>query len=141
MLNKLVNYDLKNLSNQLNANKITLNVTKTKLAIFKPNRKKLDFEFKIKFNGKNLFQTNSVKHLGIKIEKQLSWRDHINEVAIKLNKANAMLYKVSEFVSTNTLRSIYYAIFDSHLSNGNLFWGQNTNTLKRLTIQFVNFNP
>ena len=31
MLNKLINYDLKNLSNWLNANKITLNVTKTEL--------------------------------------------------------------------------------------------------------------
>ena len=84
--------------------------------------------------------------MGIKIEKQLNWRDHINEVAIKLNKANAMLYKVREFVSTDTLRSIYYAIFDSHLSNGNLVWSQNTNTLKHLTIQkkplkLMNFKP
>ena len=141
MLSKHINYDLKNLSNWLNANKITLNVTKAELVIFKPKCKKLDFEFKIKLNGKKLFQSNSVKYLGIKIGKQLNWKEHINESAIKLNRANAILYKVREFVSTNTLRSIYYAIFDSHLSNGNLFWGQNTNTLKRLTIQFVNFNP
>ena len=147
MLNKLINYDLKNLSNWLNANKITLNVTKTELVIFKPKRKKLDFEFKIKLNGKKLFQTNSVKYLGIKIDKQLNWREHINEVAIKLNRANAMLYKVREFVSTDTLRSIYYAIFDSHLNYGNLVWGQNTNAIKRLTIlqkkalRLMNFKP
>ena len=36
MLNKLINYDLKNLSNWLNANRIMLNVTKTELVIFKP---------------------------------------------------------------------------------------------------------
>ena len=147
MLNKLINYDLKNSSNWLNANKITLNVTKTELVIFKPKHKKLDFEFKIKSNGKKLFQTNSVKYLGIKIDKQLNWREHINEVAIKLNRANAMLYKVREFVSTDTLRSIYYAIFDSHLNYGNLVWGQNTNAIKRLTIlqkkalRLMNFKP
>ena len=44
MLNKLINYDLKNLSDWLNANKIMLNVTKTELVIFKPKHKKLDFE-------------------------------------------------------------------------------------------------
>ena len=33
-----------------------LNVTKTELVIFKPKHKKLDFEFKIKLNGKDLFR-------------------------------------------------------------------------------------
>ena len=49
-----------------------LNVTKTELVIFKPKCKKLDFEFKIKLNDKKRFQTNSVKCLGIKIDKQLN---------------------------------------------------------------------
>ena len=55
MLNQLIKYDLKNLSNWLNGTKIMLNVTKTKLVIFKPKRKKLDFEFKIELNVKKLF--------------------------------------------------------------------------------------
>ena len=72
ILNKLISYDLKNMSNWVNANKITLNVTKTEFFIFKPRRKKLDFEFKIKLNGKKLFPANSVKYLGLKIDKQLN---------------------------------------------------------------------
>ena len=55
-----------------NANKIMSNVTKTELDIFKPKCKNLDFESKIKLNGKKLFQTNSVKHCSIKIDKQLN---------------------------------------------------------------------
>ena len=62
MLNKLINYILQNLSNWLNASKITLNVRKTELVIFKPKRKKVYFEFKIRLNDKKLFQTNSVKY-------------------------------------------------------------------------------
>ena len=31
--------------------------------------------------------------MSIKIDKQLNWRDHINEAAIKLNRDNAMLFK------------------------------------------------
>ena len=49
-LNKHVNLDLKNLTYWLNANKISLNVKKTELVIFKHQRKKLDSPIKIKLN-------------------------------------------------------------------------------------------
>ena len=71
-LNKLLNTDLKNLINWLNANKISLNVSKKELIIFKPKRKPLDFNMKLKLNGKRLYPTDSVKYLGIKINSKLN---------------------------------------------------------------------
>ena len=53
-LNKAVNFDIKNLTNWLNVNKISLNVSKTELILFKPKMKKLDFNLKLKLNGKRL---------------------------------------------------------------------------------------
>ena len=50
--NKYVNLDMKNLTVWLNANKISLNVQKTELVIFKHQRKKLGGEIKIKLNRK-----------------------------------------------------------------------------------------
>ena len=47
-LNKLVNIDMKNLLYLLNANKISLNVKKTELAIFKPKQKQFDGEIILK---------------------------------------------------------------------------------------------
>ena len=41
-LNKLVNADLKQLVNWINANKISLNVKKTKMVIFKSKQKKIE---------------------------------------------------------------------------------------------------
>ena len=38
------------------------------------------------------YQTSSVKYLEIKIDQQLKWNNYINIFAIKLNKANMMLY-------------------------------------------------
>ena len=40
----------------------------------------------------------SVKYLGIKIDENLNWHEQINNVAVKLNRANAMLSKVRHFV-------------------------------------------
>ena len=60
-LSKLVNADLKHLLNWLNANKISLNVKKTEMIIFKSKQKKLEGDLKIKLCGKRLYPTESVK--------------------------------------------------------------------------------
>ena len=46
-LNKFINIDLKNLTKWLNANKISLNVSKTEMVLFRPKRKSMDFSLKI----------------------------------------------------------------------------------------------
>ena len=72
-LNKLVNHDMKQLNNWLSANKISLNVEKTELVIFKYPKKVLSDEIKVNLIGKRLYPSNSVKHLGVRIDKFLHW--------------------------------------------------------------------
>ena len=67
-INKQVGHDLKYLSYWLNANKICLNVSKTEVVLFKSIRKQTEATLKLKLNDKRLYTTNSVKHLGIKID-------------------------------------------------------------------------
>ena len=50
-ISKRANIDLKLLVHCLNANKISLNASKTELLIFKPVRKKMDYVLKMKING------------------------------------------------------------------------------------------
>ena len=71
-INKQVNHDLKNLSNWLKTNKISLNVAKTELVVFTSSKKQLDCYLKIKLNGKRPCETDSVRYLGIQIGKILS---------------------------------------------------------------------
>ena len=98
-LNKYVNLDMKNLTDWLNANKISLNVEKTEFVIFKHQRKKLDGEVKIKLNRKRLYPTDFVKYLGIRIDKNLNWKHHVSDIANKLNRTNAVLFKIRNFVN------------------------------------------
>ena len=72
-LNKLVNADLKHLVNWLNANKISFNVKKTEMVIFKSKEKKRESDLKIKLCGKRLYPTERVKYLGVKIDTNLTW--------------------------------------------------------------------
>ena len=129
-MNKLVNADLKHLFNWLNANKISLNVKKTEMIIFKSKQKKLEGDLKIKLCGKRLYPTESVKYLGVKIDANLTWQHHVNDLSIKLNRANALLFKMRKYVSLKILRSIYFAIFDTYLSYCCLAWAQNFSTIQ-----------
>ena len=115
-LNKLVSADLKHLVIWLNANKISLNVKKTEMVTFKSKQKKFEGDLKIKLCGKRLYPTESVKYLGVKIDRKLTWQYHVNDLSIKLNRANALLFKMRNYLSLKILRSIYFAIFDSYLS-------------------------
>ena len=129
---------MKNLTVRLNANKISLNVEKTELVIFKQQRKKVDTGIKIgdTDNRKELYPSQSVRYLGIKIDQNLNWKDHINDIAVKLNRANALLFKIRNFVNITILKTIYFAIFDSHINYANLVWAQNSNAMSRiLTLQ------
>ena len=45
-----------------------------------------------------------------------------------------MLYKVRDFVNANILKSIYYALFESHINYACIIWGQNISTINRLYI-------
>ena len=54
--------------------------------------------------------------------------------AIKRSKVNPMLCKIRYYVNETTLRSIYYAIFQSHLSFFCTTWGQNIKYNHRISI-------
>ena len=79
---------------------------------------------------------NLLKIIYIKIDQNLNWKDHINDIAVKLNRANALLFKIRNFVNITNLKTIYFALFDSHINYANLVWAQNSNAMSRiLTLQ------
>ena len=85
-----------------------------------------------------IFKTEQKKfegeHLGVKIDANLSWQYHVKDLSTKLNKANALLFKMRKYISLKISRSIYFAIFDSYLSYCCLVWAQNHSTIQRTVI-------
>ena len=55
-------------------------------------------------------------------------------MAVELNKANSMLSKLRHVLDSKTLRSVCYAVFESHLCYVSLIWTQNTNSGKRIHL-------
>ena len=117
------------------------------MVIFKSKQKKFEGDLKIKLYGKKLYPTESVKYLGVKINTNLSWQYHFNDLSIKLNRGSALLFKMRKYVSLKILRSIYFTNFDFYFSYCCLVWGQNCSTIQQIVIlrkkavRIINFQP
>ena len=129
-LQKYINNDLKKLTNWLDANKISLNCTKTELIFFRKQRSTIPSNIKIKLNGKRLIPTDHIKYLGVYLDETLSGFAHHNVLSKKLHIANSMLAKCRDFVSIKELKSIYHAVFSSHLIYACQIWGLSDNKYK-----------
>ena len=145
-IKKLLNRDLKSLNEWLKANKISLNAGKTEILIFRHHKKPLNYDLKIKLDGKRLYPSKYVKYLGILIDSQLNWSYHVKSLVPKLARANGMLAKIRHYVNKDSLRNIYFAIFNSIMSYGAHVWGQSVNAhVKRIiklqdkSIRLINF--
>ena len=126
IFSKQINKDLLNLSNWLKANKLSLNVKKTELVIFRSKKLKIDSSFKFKLNGKRLVPTKSVKYLGVLLDEHLHWNEQISQVKMKLNRAIGILSKLRYNANLSVLKIIYHSLFGSRLLYGSQLWEQKT---------------
>ena len=136
LLEKEVNRELTKVYKWLASNKLTLNMDKSKCMIISKKRKTSNMSIRI--NGKELKHCDSYKYLGVYIDKNLSWKPHIEHVCKKVSKACGALAKTRHYVNVDTLTSIYYALFNSYVRYGLASWGNaSTETLHPLiTLPF-----
>ena len=122
-LRRNIHYDLKRLTNWLDANKISLNTTKTELIYFRKKRAVTHTNNKIKLNGKRLIPTDHIKYLGVYLDETLSGFAHYDILSKKLHIANSMFARSRDYLSFNELKSIYHTVFSSHLNYASQIWG------------------
>ena len=135
-----INTELDKVYNWLAANKLSLNISKTKYMIFSIKGKKTN-DLDIKINNTSLEQVNVFKFLGVHVDSNLSWNTHITYIANKLSRVNGILCRLKHSLPTNILKTIYCALFLPHLYYGICTWGfathSQTNRLIKLQKKAV----
>ena len=86
-LEHLINQNIKNVTDWLNCNKLSLNIDKTNFVIFHPPQKKVAFKIKVIVNSIEIEQVTSIRYLGIHIDGNLNWKEHFQYVSTKLKEA------------------------------------------------------
>ena len=94
-LKKRINIDLKLLLQWLKANRIQLNVAKTEVVLFKNKSKRVNYNIKIKLDGKLIRFSKCTKYLGLLIDENLSFYNHKENTINKLRTANGCLLYTS----------------------------------------------
>ena len=82
-LKKQANQEIRNVSNWLIANNLTLNMDKSKYMIIGNKKNTASVEFSLKMNEKKLERCFDYKYLGIIIDDKLSWKAHIQYICKK----------------------------------------------------------
>ena len=134
-----INSELSKISQWFLANKLSLNVTKTKYSFFHKTSEKGDIPLKLpraQINNYNIKIIPSIKFLGVLLDENPSWKDHIKYIEKKISKNMGISYKARDYLTMESLLSLYYAYIHTYINYANLAWASTIRTnLKKMNIQ------
>ena len=127
-----INAELDKIFKWLKANKLTLNVDKSKYMVFSTEKKKtinttqmLD----IKINNIAIEEIKTFNFLGLTLDKHLTWMPHVTEIWSKINRTTGILNKLKNIFPMNILRILYNSLILPYLNYALLIWGHNQGKL------------
>ena len=81
----ILNTELNKLSIWLGANRLSLNIKRTKFVVFKPRQKRSSVKIQHLINGHKLDQVRKTVFLGVMFDENLNWKSEISHVANKVS--------------------------------------------------------
>ena len=122
-LESTYNEELHKVSEWLIANKLSLNVSKSNMIIFRPPGLKLDTEMNIMIQGERITEKEYTKYLGILIDNKLGWKQQIAHVKTKLQRGIGILNKLGIYAPKEVLKTAFYSFIMPYIDSGLLNWG------------------
>ena len=138
LLFRNANSELEKASTWFRANKLTLNVDKTKFMLFSEKDILLNaLGLKLEIGEEVIEQIGSdckekyFKFVGHVLDDKLSWQGHVQHICKKLSSANFAINSTKNVMPLKIRRSLYFTMFDAHLNFGNLLWGCAANKMTK----------
>ena len=64
----------------------------------------------LKIDGVNIQEVSTVKYLGVTFDSNLTWKNHVDELCLKLSKTVGIFSKLRYHVNVDTLIMLYYSL-------------------------------
>ena len=107
----------------LNANKLSLNVIKTKTMAFCPHQKNENPQVKLQINDTEIEQVKTSKFLGVHLNEHLNWTEHISHVTKKVAQVSGMIYSSKSYLPKKSRLELYNTLALPHIMYCNPIWG------------------
>jgi hypothetical protein len=90
------------------------------------------------FECRDIPYNTETKFLGIYINENMKWNNHIKHLTSKLNTSYYIISSLKNVMSPYVLRTIHFACFHVHLRYGLTLWGGDPESIRifRLQIKF-----
>jgi hypothetical protein len=134
-LYKLINEDIASLAEWFKVNKLSLNISKTHHVLFSKVKDINTEIYELKLDNNVISRVKCVKFLGLLIDENLNWHEHINSCKSKMSSGLYALNRVKHILSVNNMRTLYHSLIYPYLTYGTLLWGSShTMHLRRLEV-------
>ena len=122
----LINTELKEVTNWFKTNKLSVNASTTNFMII--GTSKPENSIKVILDNVEVSRVNKTKFLGVLIDKNLTWRDHIDAISKTMSRNVGINDKPKYFVPKRILLSLYYTLVMPYLNYGILTWENSCKT-------------
>ena len=116
-LEQELNKEISKVNTWLLSNKLLLNVAKSKFMIFFKHPRTIP-KLNISINGNQVEQVTNFNFLGITIDQNLTWKDHISKISIKIARVIGIMNKLKHIFPHQILRTLYNSLIHPHFSYG-----------------------
>ena len=119
---ELINAELTKLWEWLGANKLSLNIAKTKYMVFHTSKKNVIYP-NLKVNNNNIERVIEFNFLGVILNSHMTWNKHVNHISIKIARSIGILYRLRNVYQESVLVTIYNTLVLPHFHYCLLLWG------------------
>ena len=116
------NNELFNFHEWTKSNLISLNLSKTKCLLFNSTGSNICNSIHLKIHDTIIEQIDCFKFLGIFIDKNLNFKNHIVNLNSRLSRTLG-IFKRLRYLPLDVLKTLYYALFYSKITYGIVIWG------------------
>ena len=117
-----VSLELESFIKWTDSNRLSINVDKTEALLFS-NRARPNDSLSIRMNTQEVSFSSSCRFLGVYLDDNLNFANHISHIVNKLSRSTGILYKIRDFLPTQAKLSYYYAFMYPYLSYNIVVWG------------------
>jgi len=119
-----LNLELNKITDWMSSNKLSLNIKKTKYMIFHTKQRQVIYP-SLKINNVQIERVTQFNFLGLIINSQLSWKNHIEHIATKISKVIGVIYRLKDVYPQSVLLMLYNTLIVSHINYCLLCFGSN----------------